>query len=780
MSCASDRLVLVAAASLAAACGTGFEQDYSVPEGTFEWVGPFPHAETGGPAAPAVEAKPLLDRSPDSMLVVDADGDGIDDLLWCADSVGIVLGSKSGTFTPYEVPANPDYAPFTFGSGCAVTGWQDKTGKQRSVAAAFASGLSLSFPMHGNLPNAPLVLFPLPDASGGMWKAKGDVFVADIDGDEEGEVVRLGIRLPDDGSSKVALLVWKSLGNGQLVDAGVWELPAGQAELCGMTGGSIPPLVFAGELDGKDGVDFAAEGGLVILGADKAPVLLELGSAGQAPPLFADLDGDEVAEVVTVDDTTCTVSALDGGTQTALGTFACPGDEPGSVFAADVDHDGKHEIAEVDGKLVTVYRVGPSGEATAIAATQTDYEMVMSGSLDWDGKGWDELVMTSINSVFLCSLSTEVGTPGACTPHPTFSGYVIGLATPDIDRDGKRDFVGLRDDDINLPPRLQVLLAKDSFGSEPPFELQFPHLNLASQEQLFLQFADLSGDPSLDMLIGSKMVSQGPEFIIPLDDGSLPALARMQRNDAPVAPGTSLTGGISLFDLDGDGSPEALFEDGAWTRLPAPGEPSFGPGVPAGNCPSGRLTLVGPIVAEAKDLLAVGDGHEVRLVMYSNIAGECQDLDEADPGDEIRDMLLAPDGRVVVLGARSPRGSAGNSAVSGIISAVSFTLVENGEDGDIQHTVKELFTFACNPDRFTPLGLTGKPEDGYVVSCLDGGGSGHLLRVPPAPALPAPLALAPIMGPDSLSSGDLDGNGTRDIILAHGKGVLLVSVPQTR
>ncbi len=772
-------MVVAFACALAFSCGTELEPDFSVPSGSFEWVGPFPHEEESTPGSPNLVTQPLRDLPVDGLIVEDANDDGIDDLLWCRDSVGLLLGAEEGSFVPYEIPANPDVGVGDFGTGCSVAVWKDKNGKQSNVAAAFGNGLSLSFPMDGDMPAAPLVLPPLPGEVEGSWQAMGPAFVADVDGDGQGEMLRLGVGMPDAEDSPVAVLVSTSQGNGAFLSKHAWELPLTKADLPAIPEESFPALLFAGDLDGEEGVDLAAEGTLVIFNADTAPSVLGLELVKAAPTLFADVDGDERTEIVSAQGDTCTVISLNGGEEKELGTFACPGGEqPGCLLAADIDHDGKDEIASADEKLVTVYRLEEGGNATVVGATQTNSSMMLSGALNWDGKGWDELLVVGVNAISFCTLSTDAGEPGTCVPHSTLPGYVIAARAPDIDRDGKADFLGICHDDVNLPPVVQALLAKDSFQTGPLSDMLYPHPNLGSPEQLVLQLSDLTADSPLDLLVGSTLTSQGPEFLVPMLQGHLPAFSRMQRNDALVSPQSSPDSWVSLVDYDGDGIPEAGFPDGAWTKLPAPGEPPVGAAVPAPSCPSGRLTVAGPIVADSKDLIAVADGHVVRLMMYSNIAGNCQDLAEGDVGDEIRDMLLAPDGRIAVLGARSSGGSSGQGVVTGRIHVITFDLVEEGGEGKITRKVHELFSLNCNPDQFEPLGMSSKPEHGYVVSCRDGGDSGHLLKVPPAPAMPSALALPPLVSPGAMASGDLDADGVKDIVVSHAKGVLMVSIPQ--
>lgn len=194
-------------------------------------------------------------------------------------------------------------------------------------------------------------------------------------------------------------------------------------------------------------VFFAGPDG-ALLGPQHYPV-------GPAPAalLFADLDGDHAAELVTANLGTPPLSVLG---QRGIATFSGCQDgraqpsllSPSAVAAIDLDHDGSHALlvadrADASLRLLRVARTGPftvdCGDAAG-ARLPVAADPVALAVADFDGDGNDDLVVAHGSPP---GVSLLLGGPGVLSP-PLF--YPVGralrsLAVGDLDHDGRPEVV---------------------------------------------------------------------------------------------------------------------------------------------------------------------------------------------------------------------------------------------------------------------------------------------------------------------------------------------------
>ncbi|MFO1487815.1 MAG: LamG-like jellyroll fold domain-containing protein [Verrucomicrobiota bacterium] len=249
----------------------------------------------------------------------------------------------------------------------------------------------------------------------------------------------------------------------------------------------------------------------------------------------------------------------------AAGFNLAAGDGPGSMVIADLDGDGKPDLAEVNGNshTVSVYRnladAGPYGPSSFAARVDLPLSAGNNGGnpyrlrvADLDGDGRLDLMVCEVNGSRV-SLFRNVAAPGGLTvnsfeaPVSLAVGADARFATAaDLDADGRADLVV-----VNFGGNsLSVLKNLASPGSLTTNSFALP-VNFATPAGPYeVAIADLDGDGQPDLTVANhdaQVVSIFRNVAVP---GILNAASFAARVDLPSADRGHT---LAIGDLDGDG-----------------------------------------------------------------------------------------------------------------------------------------------------------------------------------------------------------------------------------
>ncbi len=238
-----------------------------------------------------------------------------------------------------------------------------------------------------------------------------------------------------------------------------------------------------------------------------------------------------------------TVSVLLG---TGTGSFGAKtdftiGGQPYSVAIADLNSDGKPDLAVANANTVSVLL----GTGTGSFGAKTDFETGIVpywvAIADLNGDGNPDLVVTNYNSnTVSVLLGTGTGSFGANTEfalgtqsNPAF------VAIADLNGDGKPD-LAVANDASNT---ISVLLGTGtgSFGANTDFA------NANSGDPIAVAIADLNGDGKPDLAV-ANMVRSAVSVLLGTGTGSFGASTDFASGGWPIA--------VAIADLNGDGRPD--------------------------------------------------------------------------------------------------------------------------------------------------------------------------------------------------------------------------------
>jgi len=266
---------------------------------------------------------------------------------------------------------------------------------------------------------------------------------------------------------------------------------------------------------------------------------------------LADLDGDHLPEIVSVDENNLIVSKYaPGGQFTTLGQYPVGSRLRAGLATGDVDGDGRIDVvvahgAEPGNFPLTPPRVGirlGNGDGTLgaeiVREVPTSAYWVAIGDIDGDHQ--PDLVVGDFR--LYAMVNEGAGQFADAVPLLTDSGTFYGgpIAITDLNGDGRQDIVW-------SAAHLNVLLNQGQLTFTAS-QLPVPHLTSISQDQPADAFVatDLNGDGSPDIAtignqtIGSDFLPRGwslnvllndhhgifvPSFSTDLPDGSSPAMA---------------------------------------------------------------------------------------------------------------------------------------------------------------------------------------------------------------------------------------------------------------
>ena len=578
-----------------------------------------------------------------------------------------------------------------------------------------------------------------------------------------------------------------------------------------------PSLVAVGDLDG----DGKAEMITVNYQSNLLSIFRNTSRAGQVTPdsfaprvdfpagpspasvALGDLDGDGKLDIVVANDYGADISVYRNTSTPGNISFAPrvnfpAGTHPVSVGIADLDGDGKPDIAVVNAVLgpstVGVFRNSTTAGSTELSFADMvefptgDYSFNLAvGDLDGDGK--PDLAVANENSTSV-SLLRNVSGPGSITPasfEPRIDLAVAGRAffvsLGDLDGDGRPDVAVAHDGGVSVFQNLTSPGAwtPESFG---------PSLELSTGGIAYdVAIGDLDRDGKLDLAV---TILDSPSVSVFQNRSSGGVL-----DSASFGPKLDFGGpanSVVIGDLDGDGKPDLIT-----SRNPSLsvyrntiGETPIVPGNSPldGSALASRLDLGagdGPIEAAIGDLdgdgkpdVVVVNNYDSTMTLYRNISSN---------GSLTADSF-AP--RVDWATGSSPYGVAlsdidGDGKLDIVVPNSgdhTVSVYRNiGSPGDLR-----IESFAERVDFSTgnlPLSVAigdwdgdGRPD---IVTANHDDNSVSVLRNLSTPGSLTTRSFAPRVDfaagphPHSVVIGDLDGDGKPDLAVAN-YGNLTVSV----
>jgi|GEM_PF-5913713 len=296
-------------------------------------------------------------------------------------------------------------------------------------------------------------------------------------------------------------------------------------------------------------------------------------AAGRQPTsiISADFNLDGNLDVAEVDYADNTISIFKGNgagafTRTVIATPASCG--PRIIVTADFNHDGKPDLATVcsSNHLFSIYRnTSAVGGASISWGARLDFNSLPSGggaswclaSADFNGDGWSDVVVGDHDS---SKVTVILNTQGASTT-VTFATPVayttsvgpVYVTTGDFNGDNHPDIAVA--DSINPTSNTVTVLLNNGNGTFAP-AVDY----VVGARPTSVNSADLNGDGWVDLVTTSIVDNT---FSVLLGNGDGTFASRVDFSAAATSPVANSPQNLDIADVNADGKPDLLVEDGA-------------------------------------------------------------------------------------------------------------------------------------------------------------------------------------------------------------------------
>ncbi|HEY6941967.1 FG-GAP-like repeat-containing protein [Dokdonella sp.] len=728
----TGRITIPAGATTATIPVTLSAQAHSGPDYTFQLV--LDSADRIWPAPDfASQQSFATGAGPFSVAVADVNGDGKSDLIVANYFGGSLVSVLLNTTAPgATTPSFAAQVTFATGSGphSVTTADVNGDGKPDLIVANFDAN-TISVLLNTTVPGATTPGFA---AQRSFAAGAGPICVtaADINGDGKADLL-----LTNFGGNTVSVLL-----NTTAPGATTPGFAARQT----FTTGANPFSVAAADVNGDGKPD------LIVTNANSSgvSVLLNTTVPGATTPSFAaqqafatgsnnqsvtvaEINGDGKPDLIVANFYDGTVSVLlnttaPGATTPSFATQQAftTGLSPRSATATDVNNDGKSDliVANSDSNSVSVLlNTTAPGAITASFATQQTFAtgdkpvFVTVGDVNGDGK--PDLIVANDNGNSV-SVQLNSTAPGAATPSYTAQqAFATGagprsVAVADVNGDGKPDLI-VANDGGNTVSVLRNATAPGapvpSFAAEETFATGAGPQGIA--------VADINGDGKPDLIVANAIDNTASVLLNTTSPGAAtPSFASEQVFSTGAGPRS-----VAVADVDGDGKPDVIVANAN------------------GNTVSVLLNTTAPGAATPSFAIqqAFATGAGPRSVAIANVNGDGKpDLIVANFNDNTISILLG----TTVPGATTPSFAAQQTFAAGS-GPISVTAADTNGDG--------------------------KP-DLIVANRTDNTVSVLLNTTAPNAATPGfaiQHTFATGVGPVSVTVGEIDGDGKRDLIVAN-------------
>jgi hypothetical protein len=513
--------------------------------------------------------------------------------------------------------------------------------------------------------------------------------------------------------------------------------------------GTAPQAVKVADINGDGLPDLIVANG----GSATVSVLLNTTAPGAATASFAaqqtftvgakpvalavgDLNGDGKPDIVVANSQDNTVSVLLNTTSTGLTTPTFANQQtfptaagPASVLLGDLNRDSKLDIAvacSTDNMVSVLLNTMAPGATTASFAAQQSFATGKAPQglalADMSGDGLLD-VITANNGDNTVSLLLNTTAPGATTlgfaaPQPvTVGSKPVAVVVGDLNGDGKRDLVVVNSGDNTLS-----LLLNTSAAGTATFTFSSQKAVATGASPVSLALGDVNGDGMPDLVIDNS----GDGNLGVLLNTTIPGLAAT--GPAFTQTGTSTVGtgpfAIASADINGDGKPDVIVSNAA----------DYTVSVLLNTTPAGAAT---PSFAPQATFNV---GTYPLSIAVADLNGDGKpDIAVANDADKTVSVLL----NTTAAGGTVPTFAAAKTFPTGSYP-VSVAVADINGDG-------------------LPDLVVANEGDSTVSVMLNTTAPGALI-----PAFAAQQTFPTGSSPIAVTTGDLNGDGLPDIVVANG------------
>ncbi len=472
----------------------------------------------------------------------------------------------------------------------------------------------------------------------------------------------------------------------------------------------------------------------------------------------ADFNGDGVTDSAAIGPTGILVTLFStSGTVLLTATYSVPGISS-SIVAADFNGDGKIDLAFTQndpsgpGNVAVLLGKGDGSFAPPAKFPSGPFAFYLTTG-DFNGDGLADLAITNVpvtgppgagTGVIAVLLGKGDGTFAPAVSYPV-GPLPVTIVAADFNGDGKLDLAALDSQTgiANVVNKVWVLLGKGDGTFQPAISTP------TGTGAAYLQYADLNHDGKMDLVIADESAS-AVAIMMGNGDGTFQAAAEyvMSAQPASIAPVPFPNGVTALWTTDNVSASDFIFFVPPDGTIPNPQLQFIGKGpafVAAADLNGDRqpdLAIADPESGNIYVKLATGKGQFGNPVAYS-LGSQPNALAIADLNGDGKPDVIAADssGLDVLLGnGNGTLGAVKTFSTGGSLS--SLAIADFNSDGK--------------------LDVASANASAGAVSLFLGTGDGAFQS---ARAIPLPGGLAP----SSVVSGDFNGDGKPDLVVALGQ-----------